>query len=411
MCKPNILFITDALTEPLYGRRTRFFCSYFHSRGYRVRLITERYKPLPFTEEYEIMEIPYYRSKGKWQKAEWAIKNMLSVVYDYRNRYFAKAICEAEKDEKPNMVICSTFYTMGLRAADTLARKYNIPFVADLRDIVEQCATNQYERPSNTHNPIVRTALNLYRKVNIIRRDRILCRASALTAVSPWTVNFLKGINPSTHLIYNGYDSDIFRFEERKCNRFRITYMGKWYGDDMQDPTPLFEAIEKIKDSRPDVYADIDFEWYTSTESHRRVTDYAQRHNVTESIKLNPYIPFADVPDTLHKSSIILILTSAISAHVLPTKLFEAIGVEKPVLCVRCTPGALAETIKETNAGLATTSTDEVYNYILQKHAEWQHHGYTRQLITHQSTYYSRQNQAQQLEKIVSELTNRGAIK
>lgn len=407
MTKPlDILFITDALTEPLYGRRTRYFCDFFHRRGHNVRLITERYKPLPFHDGFETIEIPYYiYTHGLPAKTEWAVKNILSFFFDYRNRFFSRKISELERTRHPDIVVVSTFYTMGLRAAARLAREHRIPFVVDLRDIAEQCTVNTYERASSATNPLARWMLHLYRAVNVGRRNRVLRRADAVVGVTPWTVEVLKKYNNNTHLVYNGFDDKVFRFEAATTGKFKITYSGKWYGQEMQDPHLLFKALSLLKTTQPALYADIEMEWYTDPASHKPLLDMAARYSVAGCMSMHGYLPFAEVPAMLHRSSIQLVLTAPISANVLPTKLFEAIGVEKPVACVRCAPGALAHTIHSAHAGIATESAGELAQFIADQHAIWKSHGFTHQ-HTDNNHYFSRSNQALRLENIINEVIN-----
>lgn len=336
---------------------------------------------------------------------EWIIKNLLSISFDYRNRYFARKICRIEAAEHPDIVICSTFSNSGLRAAARLAESKGIPFIADLRDITEQSKNSEYERlASDKNNTLTRLIINTFRKVNIRRRNKELRKADAITAVSPWTTKFLSQFNPNAHLIYNGYDSAVFKFEERRSPKFQIVYMGKWYPK-MQDPTPLFEALERIKTERPDIYPDIAMTWYTADDCIGRLKTKAAEYGIGDCMDYNSYVPFAEVPALLHRSSIILILSDESSPHVLPTKLFEAIGVGKPALCVKCIPGALADTICNANAGLATTDAAEVMPFIIRRHNEWKTNGFTRQ-PTANSGFYSRNHQANILAQLVYGLTN-----
>ena len=81
------------------------------------------------------------------------------------------------------------------------------------------------------------------------------------------------------------------------------------------------------------------------------------------------------------------------------TKFFEALGVEKPILCVRSDEECLAQTIKETESGLAATNVEEVKNFILHYYNQWQEQGYTHVNVKNKELF-SRQNQALQFEKI-----------
>jgi hypothetical protein len=84
------------------------------------------------------------------------------------------------------------------------------------------------------------------------------------------------------------------------------------------------------------------------------------------------------------------------------TKFFEALGVEKPVLCVRSDEECLAQVIQETNAGLAGTNAEEVADFILEKYQEWKNKGFTRQAVDQaQKRLFTRQYQAQQFEQIL----------
>jgi hypothetical protein len=85
------------------------------------------------------------------------------------------------------------------------------------------------------------------------------------------------------------------------------------------------------------------------------------------------------------------------------TKFFEAIGVEKPILCVRSDEECLAQTIQETKAGLAATNVEEVKKFILHHYNQWQKQGYTHIDINNKQQF-SRQTQALQFEEIFNQI-------
>jgi hypothetical protein len=84
---------------------------------------------------------------------------------------------------------------------------------------------------------------------------------------------------------------------------------------------------------------------------------------------------------------------------IMTTKFFEAIGVEKPVLCVPNDEGCLGQVINEVNAGLAANSAQEVQNFITEKYNEWQKNGFTRQNVRNKE-YFCRENQAKEFIKV-----------
>ena len=393
MSLKRILIITDAVTKPLYTPRVRNLYHYFSQKDIKIDWFTEQHEEIPSNFNLKLHQIPFYKHNGLLGKIEWSIKNILNLLFDYKNNFFAKKVLTATQNKNYDLVFCSTFHTFGLKAALKVAQKQNIPLHLDLRDIAEQCDTNEY----NNSKIALGLISKIYRNINISRRNQVLKQAHSITTVSPWHVNFLKQFNPNTHLIYNGYDSTLFQPRTTKTNYFDIIYTGKWYSTTLQDPTLLFQALAEINNPQ------IRLIWYTNADVHSQISKLAQQHNLTTPLIINNYVPNNEIPNLLNRSSIILVLTNKGNRGIMTTKFFEAIGVEKPILCVRSDEECLAKTIKETNAGLAATNVEEVKEFILYHYNEWQQNGYTHINITNKEQF-SRQNQAIQFEKIFNQV-------
>ena len=385
----RILIITDAITRPLYTPRVRNLYHYFLQKGIEIDWITEKYEPIPDYFNIQLHEIPFYKHKGIIGKLEWFAKNILNLLFDYKNSYFAQQALLTTQSQKYDLVFCSTFHTFGLKAALKVAQHQNIPLHIDLRDIAEQCDNNEYNKSKIALGFIGK----IYRKINISRRNKILRQANSITTVSPWHVDFIRQFNPNTHLIYNGYDSNLFIPQPTKSDHFDIIYTGKWYGATLQDPTLLFQALAEINNPQ------LRLIWYTNTDVHSQIQDLANLYHLTTPLIINNYVPNNEIPAILNQSSIILVLTNKGNHGIMTTKFFEAIGVEKPILCVRSDEGCLAQTIQETNAGVAASTVAEVKDFILHHYNQWQQQGYTHTEINNK-LQFSRQNQALQFEEI-----------
>lgn len=385
----RILIITDAVTKPLYTPRVRNLYHHFSQKGIEVEWLTEQHEEIPSNFNLKLHQIPFYKHKGLLGKIEWTIKNILNLLFDYKNNYFTEKILTLTQNKQYDSVFCSTFHTFGLKSALKVSQKQNIPLHIDLRDIVEQCDTNEY----NNSKIALGLISKLYRNINISRRNKVLKQADSITTVSPWHADFIKQFNPNTHLIYNGYDSNLFIPQHTKSEFFDIIYTGKWYSPTLQDPTLLFQALAEINNPQ------IRLIWYTNADVHSQISKLAQQHNLTTPLIINNYVPNNEIPNLLNQSSIILVLTNKGNRGIMTTKFFEAIGVEKPILCVRSDEGCLAQTIQETNAGLAATNVTEVKEFILFHYNQWQKQGYTHTEIKNKEQF-SRQNQALQFEKI-----------
>ena len=389
----RILIITDAVTQPLYTPRVRNLYHYFLQKGIEIDWITEKYEPIPDNFNIKLHEIPFYKHKGIIGKLEWIIKNFLNILFDYKNNYFTKKIQSLTKSNQYDLVFCSTFHTFGLKAAYNIAKTKNIPLHIDLRDIAEQCNNNEYNKSKIALGFIG----NYYRKINISRRNKILRQANSITTVSPWHVDFIKQLNPNTHLIYNGYDSNTFIPKHINSDYFDIIYTGKWYSPTLQDPTLLFQALAEINNPQ------IRLIWYTNNDAHSQIRDFTKQYNITTPVIINGYVPNNEIPNILNQSSIILVLTNKGNRGIMTTKFFEAIGVEKPILCVRSDEECLAQTIQDTNAGLAATNAKEVKEFILHHYNQWQKQGYTHIDINNKQQF-SRQTQALQFEEIFNQI-------
>lgn len=391
----RILIITDAITQPLYTPRVRFLYHYLKQQGIKIDWITEEYETIPSYFNIQVKQIQFYNKKGMIGKIEWIIKNTLSLLFDYKNRYFTNKALKLTRNKHYDLVFCSTFHTFGLKTALTIATKQNIPLHIDLRDIAEQCDRNEYNKS--------KLALNIfgkiYRKINISRRNKILKHANCITTVSPWHVDFIKIINSNTHLIYNGYDAKLFYPQIVKSDYFDIIYTGKWYGKTMQDPTLLFQALSELNNPQ------IRLIWYTDASVHPQIVKMANQYKLTTPLILNHYINNSEIPNKLNESSIILVLSNNNNRGIMTTKFFEALGVEKPILCVRSDDGYLAQTIKETKSGLAATNVNEIKNFILYHYNQWKKLGYTHVEIKNKNQF-SRQNQAIQFEEIFKKTIN-----
>ena len=153
-----------------------------------------------------------------------------------------------------------------------------------------------------------------------------------------------------------------------------ISYIGKRY--DYQDDSLLYEALKQLD------LPDVEVHFYPS-----------QQHAL---------IPIEQVGDAIRKSSIILVLTSPLVKGVLGTKFYEGLGCEKPILCTQSDEGLLAQTIRELNAGIASSNLEEIKNFILEKYNEWKTNGFTHQNVVEQrKNFFSRQHQTQTMDEIM----------
>ena len=361
--KLNILILADPYGKPSYTPRLRYLCNYLAKSGHTIAVYTEQFLQHDFPHVYPIIEKPI-TYHNQWQ---WGWQSLWSLLTDWRNRKFSQWVREQVCDKQFDLVFCTTFSTFPLRAAYEVAHEKKIPLITDIRDLDEQIPGAQYQNHRQWWTLPFR---NWYKMVNIHRRNRVLRQTNHVTTISPWHVDFIRRLNKNVTLIYNGYDPTQFYADDIPTDTFRISYIGRIY--EFQTTKLIEKAIQDL--NLPNVELNI------------------------HTPNVHPISP-DQVGSKLRHSSIVLVLTNPNAKGMMTTKFFEALGCEKPVLCIPSDNGLLAQTIRKTNAGLASSDINEIKKFILDKYHEWQQHGYTRQAVVNKEQF-SREAQAQQFEQL-----------
>lgn len=405
----RILILGDEIGKPAFNPRLRTLCDELIKQNYDIIVFTEQTdQRLDFHNNYLIIPIHYYHMKGNLGKLEWAYKFFANLIFDHKNRFFTKRIRKQLKQTNQifDLVFCTSFHTFPQPASAKIAKSLHIPYFADVRDLAEQMNGNFYNKHGNQHNGLIQS---IYKKIQIKRRNEALKKACAISTVSPWHQQFLSSINTNTHLIYNGFDASIFKPEIIKTNKFIIRYAGRLYDETMQDPTLLYEALSRLASMNNAFTQKVKLEWFTNKKSHKRLQLSAQKYHVERMQACYDYIPPDQVPKILNEASIVLVLSNKATINgphgIMTTKFFEALGCERPVLCVRSDESCLADAINRTNAGLAGTNVEEVEKFLLEKFHEWQINGFTLQPVNKQiKKQFSRQAEAEQFLQLFSKL-------
>ncbi len=360
----RILILTDPIGKPSYAPRIRYLCDYLSNKGYDITVYTEQIEDnLPFEHTYPINQWRIYRNS--W---DWALKSLWSLLTDWRNSHFTQLVRQAVGKQSFDLVFCTTFSTFPLPTAAALASEMNIPWIADIRDLDEQIAGAQYQ----SHRQwFLRPFRKWYSRTNIRRRNRALQSATAVTTVSPWHVQFISRITPApVTLVYNGFAPETYRFEPVPAPIFTISYIGRLYEFQQDAVTCIQKAVNEL--NLPDLKLQLIHSGLTTDQ----------------------------VAQEINRSSIMLVFTSKQTHGMMTTKFYEALGCEKPVLCIPSDDGVLAQAISDTNAGLATGNMEQIKTFIRSRYEEWKRNGYTHQNVINKNRF-SRLTEAHQFEDCI----------
>ena len=248
-------------------------------------------------------------------------------------------------------------------------------------------------------------------KRTLKQRNRVLRAAACLTTVSPWHVACLKSFNRRVELIYNGYDPEIFYPAPRRSERFYITYTGRVIHPSLRDPELLFRAVARLVEEKVISSETFRIRWFTDEKSRRIICRETERHALASYTEFHDYVPASRIPALLNESAVLLLLSNktgeAGPKGVMTTKFFEALAVERPILCVRGDEGCLEEAILRTHAGLSAHNEEEVYRFIITCYRQWQLTGETRMEVDRKEVEtFSRKVQADQFIRMFEEITD-----
>ena len=393
----RILILCEAIAPPAYSPRVLTLAQYLQDQGWQCTILTEECEQQAFdTDICTIYQMPAYH-------------NLLADKLCYgKDKALYSYSVEKLDMASYDLIFCSTYYYFPLLAAQKLAKRYHLPLVVDLRDIAEQWGKELYfTRRLTPWKRLDYCIGKLYERKQLCMRNRVLKYANAVTSVSPWHKQLLAQYNEHTHLIYNGYDEQLFVAKDVKSEVFQITYMGKLYSTKLRDPRLLFAALRELLFEGQIDQEDLRVLFHVDEAGKGQLQELAQEYEINSVVDIQGYIPRTQILDVMHLSSILLVLTTKSTAEgthgIMGTKFFENMGVEKPVLCVRSDEECLAQVITETQAGLAATEVEQVKSFVMEKYQEWKQNGYTRQKVKNKEQF-TRQYQAEQFVELFSSL-------
>lgn len=380
----RLLILSDANTAPSYSPRLISLIHYLTANGWSCTL--EEGAPAP---------------KG-------GIRRMLGKLFNTRERRYTRRIAATYKPADFDLVFCSTFYYFPLQAAAQLSRLWQKPLVVDVRDIAEQWGKTPYFTTPLPHIfGIEKLLARCYKQLNIRRRNKVLRQAAAVTTVSPWHRQFLQQLTSApVSLIYNGFDERELMPLDKPTSLFRIAFIGRLINLRLRQPQMLFEAVGQLLAAQTIPADKLRLDFYCEPELTEALHQQAAQYGITDTLCLHTYIARSEIQNTITEASILLALGAPASEQqhgILGTKVFEAIGAEKPFMLIPSDEDNLAQLIQDTGIGIAARSTDDIKTFITKTYNAWLANGFTRQPVRDKQRF-SRQSQAKQFETIFLQL-------
>jgi hypothetical protein len=410
----KILILCDHF-PPAFGPRMGYLCKYLKQKGVKVAVVTEYIKDDTFAflqGDTDVVRVSFYKSENPAGNfLEWIMIFLLDIFFGYKNRRIYREARRKTCTNNFDLILCSTYRLFPLPAACRIAKKMHLPLVVDLRDVIEQFTGNEFightlPRMGGMENIVAK----IFKKISLTRRNRILRQAAHVTTVSTWHTKLLAQYNPHVSLIYNGFDADVFYPEVVKREQFYITYTGRLVSILLRNPALLFEAVKQLADEKIIDTERFRLRWFTDEKSRRILQQEAAKYYpVANLMEYHEYVFATKIPAILNESSIVLLLTNKSGEKgpkgIMTTKFFEALAVERPVLCVRGDEDCLEEAICRTRSGLSAHNVQETKQFIEEHYRRWIACGWTSVDVDRvEIEKFSRRKQAEQFIYIFEQI-------
>ena len=325
--------------------------------------------------EYEDMLSKFLpKSKGNETKTEMRSQNqpnkLVSKAISIAGEIFAypdgmkywtkpafKACSEIIESEDIKGIISSSFPITAHIIAHDLKEKYDIPWIADLRDLWN---LNPYINHTFIRDYFEkRLELKTFENVDI------------LTTTTPLAKKTLQSLHPTKKIvsIVSGYDPEDFKNlkQTKKSDKLTMMYAGSLYNG-KRNPSILFEAISQlIKENKIDSNK-ISIDFYGDTTN---LEELSKKYNIESVINIHGKVSHSEVLQNQMNSDVLLLISwmNEKEKMFIPGKVYEYMGSQKPILSIGYKEGSLKELIEKTNIGYHASSLEDskkaIYDYYL----------------------------------------------
>lgn len=284
---------------------------------------------------------------------------------DEKKNWYKPAVkvgSELLENQRFDAIISSSYPFTAHLIAKELKKRYNVPWLADLRDPWSQ---------NNYYNHFKLRRLfdkNLERKT--------LLKADAITTVSEPISEKLKELHQQEKIftIPNGFDTNMKFPEVPLTKKFTITYTGNLYNG-KRDPELLFKALTELKSEN---YLDLrDVEVNFFGREHNWLLNDIKHYNLEDTVILNGLVSREEALEKQRESQILLLLTwnNPKEKGIIPGKIFEYFSAKRPILSFGISEGCVKQLLELTNSGVHVNGLSEVKKELLNYYAEYKSKG------------------------------------
>jgi glycosyltransferase involved in cell wall biosynthesis len=280
-------------------------------------------------------------------------------AYPDSMKYWKKPAIEAASEiienEKIDAILSTSSPITSHIIAHDLKEKYDIPWVADLRDLWN---------------------LNPYIKHNFIRNyfekrleAKTFKTVDALTTTTELAKQTLQSIHPNKKIVsvVSGFDPQDFEKTEQTeySEKLTLMYAGSLYSG-KRDPSILFNAVSQLINENKMDSNKISIDFYGDTTN---LQELSQKYNIPNNVNIHGRITQQEVLQHQMNSDVLLLISwmNESEKMFIPGKIYDCIGCKKPILSIGYEEGSLKDLIDKTNIGYHVSNVNEckkaIYDY------------------------------------------------
>lgn len=265
--------------------------------------------------------------------------------------------CEIIENREISAILSSSFPITAHTIAHDLKEKYDIPWIADLRDLWN---LNPYVKHTFIRNHFEkRLEMKTFGNVDV------------LTTTTPLAQKTLKTLHPQKKIVsvVSGYDPEDFKNikQTKTTDKLTLMYAGSLYGG-KRDPSMLFDAINQLINENKIEKDNIAIDFYGDSTNLKALS---QKYDVESIVNINGRITHEEVLQNQMNSDVLLLISwmNESEKMFIPGKVYEYIASKKPILSIGYKEGSLKELIEKTDIGYHVSDVSEtkkaIYDYYL----------------------------------------------
>jgi glycosyltransferase involved in cell wall biosynthesis len=283
---------------------------------------------------------------------------------------------------KPDCIFASATPYTSLIIAANVAKKYKLPWFAELRDLW-------------LDNPYVqRSSVRVWVESRL--EQQVLTSATGLITVSEeLALTLQKKYSLPVEIIKNGFDPEDYidlELKDNSPNQIHIVYTGMIY-ENKRDPSPLFQAIQELGELGKQVCVSFYGRYNAS------VSATAKRYGILDQIRLFEPVSFQQSIQIQSRADLLLLLTwdNPADFGVYTGKFFEYLAAKRPIIALGNPQNVALKYIEDHQLGFIGQNISQLTTYLRAKIVEKVNLGLVSSCDHPNNQQFSREAQAKRL--------------